>query len=198
MKLQPKNIARLQILNYIISFCTVKCFGPYDGKISFSMSDEKNSFHGGFGSDTPDTPIGSLIMLQAAPTSKYYLGWLKEIRFNGWKEYLVESIEDGDLCWWSNVGVWNLPLETSNKYPEWKWTDKQFGFKKRWINACKSSTEFYQIKPMMPIFTDNGGVILRTREKWSATDTFKSEKTFDNWKKVTRKEMLEFFDSKSK
>lgn len=124
-----RNISRIKILNHVIQFCTIKCFGDN----SFSMGMKCNSFHGTY-LDKQEPPIGSLCILQSAPTTKYYLGWLKEIkpadsRFS--VQYLLESIEDGDLCWWSNVGIFHMPLETTNKYPEWHWTDKQWEFKER-------------------------------------------------------------------
>ena len=202
-----KNQARIEILNYIITFCTVKCFGKSetvnldsDQKVNekylYSLGNEEWSFHGDhFGNQDP--PIGSLVMLQAAPFTKYYLGWLKEIDHNNnsfFTKYLIESIEDGDTCWWENVSVWYLPLETSNKHPNWKWTDKQFQFAKKW-NNCYKKVKDYQTKPIQPKFTDDGGVILGTREKLDMPPDYKPTKKFDNWKKVTTKEMLEFYNS---
>jgi hypothetical protein len=194
---ESRNLARIEILNYVIAFCTVKCFGQKEDRYSYSLGSSDSSFHGGYGlREYP--PIDSLVMLQSAPVTKYYLGWLKEINPSSDSfstKYLIESIEDGELCWWENVGVWYLPLETSNKYPEWKWTDRQFAFKKRWFDTCYKKGKAFQTKPYLPIFMDDGSVILGTRERWNIPSDYKPTKKFDNWKKVTINDMLEFYKS---
>ncbi|MFH6944586.1 hypothetical protein [Flavobacterium sp. FlaQc-50] len=186
---ETRNQARIEILNFIIQFCTVKCFGPN----SFSFGEEKTSFHGSH-FNKQDPPIGSLCMLQSAPTSVYYLGWLRDIKASESRfstQFLIESIEDGTRCWWSNVGIWHLPLEQTDKFPEWQWTDKQFAFKKKWHNCFKRRSA-YGLRSLNPVFNEDGSVTLMIRKMWS-NDIFK-EKTFESWKKVLSKQLLEFYD----
>jgi hypothetical protein len=135
-------------------------------------------------------------MLQSAPTSKFYLGWLKEIRPSDNRfstEYLLESIEDGDLCWWSNVGIFNLPLTLTDTFPNWKWTDKQWQFDDKWFNACYKRRHCYELRPRPAKFNEDGSVILMLRRVFS--DEIIAEKKFDNWRKVLVKDFLEFYDS---
>lgn len=185
-----KNAARIEILNYIICNCTMKHFGDRQ----FSLGDIENSFQGShFNPKTP--PIGALCMLSAAPNTKWYLAWLKDVKEESNRsltKYLLESIEDGGECWWENVMIWHLPLETSNKHPQWKWTDEQFKLKNTWFHLCFKKRRADWLKPMMPIFQDNGTVVLRLRQKW--TEGFFAEKEFESIKKVTQKSMLEFYD----
>lgn len=49
---------------------------------------------------------------------------------------------------------------------------------------------------MFPEFNEDGSVVLKFRKMWS-NDIF-TESKFDNWKKVTVKEMLEFYDYSAK
>lgn len=192
MKTELRNTARIEILNYITVFCTRKYFGEN----SFSMNDKEHSFVGDHFGNQSTIPIGSLVSLQSAPFSKYYLSWLKEVKIEDSRfrrQFLLESIEDGSLCWWSNVSIFGLPKETTDKFPEWKWTDKQFAFKKRWFNACYKKRDAYITLPMFPIFADDGSVILKTRERYHMSD-YSPEQKFDDWKKVTVKDMLDFYD----
>jgi hypothetical protein len=202
MKQESKSLARLNILNHIVTFFTMKYFGGN----TYSIGMKEHTFYTcshNLSSNSNEIkeypPIGSLCMISAAPTSIYYLSWLKDIKIGSSgcfdTEYLLESIEDGNKsCWWSNVGIYYIPLETINKYPEWKWNDKQYQFKDRWYR-CKKRRDEYQVLPYVPIFNDDDlSVVLRTRIKWSDINNSFTEKTFDNYKKVSLKDMLEFYD----
>lgn len=192
-KIETRNQARIEILNYIMQFCIVKCFGPN----SFSFGQEETSFHGSH-FDKKDPPIGSLCILQSAPTSIYYLGWLREIKphqSSFCTQFLIESIEDGSRCWWSNVGIWHLPLETTNKFADWQWTDKQFEFQKRWY-TCFRRSYIYNFRSMKPAFNEDGSVTVRIRKMWGSEVS--AEKTFSNWKKVLSRDLKEFITENTK
>ncbi len=79
--------ARLSILNEVLSFPAIH------GKDWIS--------------DWNEIPReGDLVALNCAPATKWYLSWVHEYDpGDGWPKYLLESIEDGELCWWSNVGI---------------------------------------------------------------------------------------------
>lgn len=189
-KQETRNRARIEILNYVVEMCTMKYFGEN----SFSLGRTEHSFHGShFGEQKP--PIGALCSLQSAPVSKYYLSWIREIKEGDSRfdtQYLLESVEDGSLCWWSNVSIWWLPLETTNRFEQWQWTDKQWELWDKWQRACKKR-DAYIVLPVMPEFTEDGGVILRTRTRFGL-DESRPERKFDNWNKLTQKQMLEFYD----
>lgn len=66
----------------------------------------------------------------AAPTTKWYLSWVVDVKEEAGKytKCLLKSTEDGSLAWWENVGYYNIPLELSDKFPSWKYNDEQFSF----------------------------------------------------------------------
>lgn len=193
---KAKNIARQEILNYVITFCTKQNYG--DGYSH--LPDKEHSFYSTSSDGQRKIPIGSLVRLMAAPFSKYYLSWLREIDYNdgGYStKWLLESIEDGSLCWWENVQIWALAKEATDKFPSWQWTDQQFQFKNRWINACHKKRDAYITLPCFPEFTEDNGVTLRLRTRFGLSDD-NPEIRFDNWKKVKTSEMLEFYDANKK
>lgn len=186
-EITPKNKARLEILNYIICFSTYKSY--QSGMNSFPLGKEQ-TFIGNLG-EVP--PVGSLCRLTSAPFSKYYLAWMVDYRkTNGWDEYLLESIEDGSLCWWSNVGIDYYHPETVKNFPQWRWTDKQFEFHDKWKRACKRR-DAYIVLPAMSEFTGEFGVTLNTRIRYGLS-TESQSKTFPDYRKVKVKDMLEFYD----
>ncbi len=190
MKPETFNRSRIEILNYIICFSTCTMYG----KGAFSFQDEKHAFISSLLSYSQIFPIGSLIKLSSAPFSKFYLSWLVEIkdgnnRFD--QRFLLKSIEDGSLCWWSNVSISAYSEETLKNFPQWRWNDEQWAFKDRWFRACKGA---FGTLPKFPEFLDNGGVILSTRKRWDG-GVSKTQKTFPSWKKLKSKEMSEYFKS---
>ena len=188
------NRARIEILNYILNFSTAKYFG--EKKIGFdnSLHNVQSAWRGGF-SDAK-APIGSLCMLSSAPFTKYYLSWLIEYKEEGYGgSWLMKSIEDHSLCWWTNVSVYFFPPETTQRFPLWKWSDRQFDFYERWKRAQKRVGDYWT-KGKLPVFNEDGSVVLGTREHIFMTvgqgDGYCPEKKFPDWKKVKFSEMVEF------
>lgn len=183
---QVKNRARLEILNYIICFSTLRNYGSGIYNTSFGV---EKAFVGGLG-EMP--PIGSLCRLSAAPFSKYYLAWLIDYKEEGYGgNYLLESIEDGSLCWWSNVGIDYYHPTTVASFPQWRWTDKQFEFNDRWHRTCKRM-DAYIVLPSNVSFGDDYKATLSTRIRYGLSNE-RSEKTFEDWRKVKVSDMKEFY-----
>lgn len=184
MKHETFSRARLEILNYVITFCTNTL---YDGKY-FPPFSEGSGFESVNIGGAP--PIGSLVRLMAAPTTKWYLSWVVDVKEEAGKytKCLLKSIEDGSLSWWENVGYYNIPLELSDKFPSWKYNDEQFSFWDKWNKANKWENT-YVLRPMRPIF-ESEKVTLELR-KIHSNDIIGS-KTFPFWKKLTIREMREF------
>lgn len=190
MKYESKTRAKLEILNYIISFSIHKSYG---NKIYSTPLSEEQTFIGGL-DQVP--PIGSLCRLTCCPFTKYYLSWLVETRKGGMgTEYLLESIEDGSLCWWGNVAIDYYHPSTVSKFPQWRWSDSQFEFYDRWKRACKRR-DAYMVLPVIPDFEKDGSVTLSTRIRYGGLgDSFAPvSRSFPDWKKVKVKDMLDYYD----
>lgn len=179
-KVDTREKARIEILNHVIQLFTKVWYGDNRGIV---MADQ--SFH--HCDNKP--PIGSIVKLFCAPDTKWYLSWVRDKKG---EQYLLESIEDGEKCWWSNVGYFYIPLETIDRFPTWKFTDRQHLFKDKWFRACKRCYE-YTKAPMLPKFLDNGNVILPVRQKF--IDKGVIEKEFKNWKSLKSMDMQAFFKS---
>jgi len=178
------NRARIEILNYVVAFCTTTI---YDGK-NFPSFNEGNGFASCGIRETP--PIGSLVRMMAAPFTKWYLSWVMEVKKeeSGYHKYLLRSIDDGCLSWWENIGLFYMPLEHSDKFPQWKYSDKQYEFWDRWKEASKQE-DVYILAALRPTFNESS-VTLELRKKHS--DDIVGSKTFPDWKKLTIKEMRAF------
>jgi len=183
---KPKTISRIHILNYITMFSLGRDTGAPDGYAGLKESRFIELNHNPIN-------LNCLVALTSAPISKWYLSWLRDIKINkhSYRSYLLESIEDGDLCWWSNVSLWEYP--PAEKHPEWQWTDEQHKFNSRWLSVKKKEKEYTLKIPMQVIFDENDAV-LSVREKF---DEFRKVKQryFINWKKVKLKDMIEWFSS---
>jgi hypothetical protein len=190
MKPDTRNRARLEILNYITNFCLTHVWGEGVGR--------RGSLHG-FVSDIRDEEppqVGDLVTLQSAPTTKWYLSWLREIDTGDSSfttRYLLESIEDGDLCWWANVGIDHLEREEVREHASWRWTDRQFAFKDRWWKVCFQDRDAYITLPIYPVFGDDYSVTLGTRTR-HGFDDHAPRKTFPDWRKLTKAQMAAFYD----
>jgi len=152
-RMKPKNKARIRILSDVLSFPTL-------GNLWTGEWQSQKAI------------VGDLVALQSAPPSKYYLSWLREIDENdGWPRYLLESIEDGSLAWWSNVGLSFYDRERS-KSVFWHWDDEQYAFNARWMRIFRRA---YMLVACIPKFEDKS-VTLSIRIRW--TDMIIKSKTF--------------------
>lgn len=167
-----KNIARINILSWLLAYPAI---------------DEE--FWEGYGTKPQ---AGDLVSLKSAPASKWYLSWVHEIDpNNGWPKYLLESIEDGSLCWWNNVGLNIYSRKEIRDKPHWKWNDAQYKFNSRWMRICKKN-DAYIVLPCWAVFNPTGSVTLDVRIRFTL-DGYRNPKTFPNWKKVTIKEMEAYY-----
>lgn len=185
------NKSRIAILSYILNMATKHYYGTeHQARV-----DAKEGFHGGYSADGPP-PVGSLCVLMAAPDTKWYMSWLEEVKLadHGWHNYLLRSIDDGSLCWWNNIALkWYPNAET---FPTWRWTDRQFEFKDKWIRATKKENDYFTI-PNLPVFHPDGSVTISTRRHIFTTalgdEGYSPSKTFPSWKKVKSAEMVDFY-----
>lgn len=173
---KAKSRARIAILGEIMQFPSV------------------NKWVGCWMDNTPQ--VGDLVAMNCVANTKYYLSWVREIDPNdGWVKYLLESIDDGDLCWWSNVGISYYDREILASRPQWKWSDEQFIFSDRWNRVCRKN-DAYIVLPCQAVFTEDGGVTLDVRIRFGLHE-YHNPVTFPNWKKVTMKMMDEYYKKSS-
>ena len=168
-----KDNARISILSELMAFPTINqkdWLGSFDGKAQ----------------------VGDLVSLCSAPASKWYLSWVREIKpAKHDTGYLLESIDDGELCWWSNVGLNVYDRERVKERPSWRWDDAQFAFSTRWRKVCKKYGA-YIVLPCSPEFGDGNSVTLDVRIRHNFND-YSNPRTFPNWKKLTMKAMGEYY-----
>lgn len=170
-----KNRARISILSELLSFPTIN----------------QKDWNKGASLD-PEVKTGDLVSLCSAPSTQWYLSWFIESRIkNGFTEYLLESIEDGELCWWTNVGLNVYDRERVDDRPSWKWNDKQFAFNDRWMKVCKRNGA-YIVLPVTPKFNEDDSVELNVRVRFGFSD-YTNPVTFPNWKKLTMKMMDKYY-----
>lgn len=163
-----QNNARLSILNEVLSLPTIR------GKDWTSTPFNRNILM-----------VGDLVAMSNAPASKWYLSWLREIQpNNGWPKYLLESIDDGSLCWWGNIGLDFYNRERVKENPQWRWNDRQFLFARRWYRVCKK-IDGWEIRACQPKFNTDGSVELNVRTHRLFDDKFTNPRSFSNWNKVT-------------
>jgi len=139
--------------------------------------------------------VGDLVSLCSAPPSKWYLSWVMEIEVadsSFCTRYLLKSIDDGSLCWWSNVAFNIYSRKKVLENQTWKWNDKQFAFKKRWMKVCYKQNDAYIVLPIHPIFGEDDTVTLGVRVRHQF-NKYTSKKTFPNWKKCTMKMMDKYY-----
>lgn len=186
-----KNRGRLEILNYIITFCTKDSWNK-----SLSTLDLEHTF-----TSNRMPPVGALVKLTSAPPTKWYLGWYVAYipaTKDHWEQHLIESIDDGTLCRWHNVGLSQLPIETVNKYPSWRWTDQQFTFNDKVIKAHRHSENNYVFR-IWPNFGENKVEIPLRKRHLGAP--YKEEEvvhtitlTDKEWKKISIKALTELLN----
>jgi len=177
-EIMSKSHARILILSELLSFPTIN---------------QKDWDSGLFN----EAKTGDLVSLSAAPSTKWYLSWVREVdKDNGDPRYLLESIDDGELCWWSNVSLNIYSRERVKDRPMWQWDDKQSDFFKRWLKVGKRN-DAYIVLPDLPVFGENNKVTLNVRIRFKLS-AFSNPKTFDNWKKLTMREMGYYYQESEK
>ncbi len=139
--------------------------------------------------------VGDLVRLSAAPASKWQIGWLVAIDDTNphYRRWLIESLEDGETCWWLNVGV--DYLERDSVGPQWRWTDRQWQFQRRWFRVCYHDCDAHIAVPLYPVFPGFGEgfeVTLGLRTKFGLDD-YRPTRTFPDWRKVTRAMMAQCY-----
>lgn len=171
------NRSRIMIVEFVIQTCSrmysdgylIPVCGANRGFICNYLNDVK-------------IPIGSLCMLSAAPSSKYYLSW-----YLGEKdgEHYLQSIDDHTVARASNVVINPLPLEMTENSPQFHYSDRQFSFQDRWRKAVTRKSCW--LVPMYSIFNDENDMItLRLRLKFH-DEVF--EYTLPSWRKVSNEEL---------
>lgn len=188
----PKTRSRQHILHYVLSFCMTRIYGRDDAESEYP---HRHGGSCGFVEEYGETPAqaGDLVRISAASVSKWTLSWLVDRREpspGNW-EYLLESIEDGELCWWSNVGISFLHRRALN--PSWRWTDRQWAFRDRWIHVCYREKGAYIVRPLDPVFGGGFTVTLGTRTSHGFDDIC-PERVFPDWRKVTKAMMAQVYD----
>jgi len=181
-----KHIARQRIMSYILQFCITHVWPG---------SQHSPSLHGFVSSgydSTGEVQIGDLVILSSAPATKWTIGWVRDIELKASRydtRYLIESLEDGELCWWCNAGLSFLQRDELVKHPEWRWTDRQFAFNRRWLRQGDG-----YIMPMYAEFSEDGHVTLSIRTKWELIEEdIRPKITLLNWKKVTVAKLRETY-----
>lgn len=182
----PKTRARIEILSHVAQFCLMQDIG---GSVYRGLE-----CHRWKANRLP--AVGSLVAVQCARPSNWYLSWVVEIiNYPGTEDkgYLLESIEDGWLCEWTNVSLLEYNPADLLSFPHWRWSDKQYKLNDRWMDACYKKRGAYLKLPIRAEFTADGGVTLGLRTRMGL-NTRRPTRTFEQWPKVTVKMMLEFYD----
>lgn len=175
--------ARLSIMNFVLSFCIT--YESSDGRLSPSIHGFRSTW------SNIKAEVGDLVILQSCGPNKWQIGWLVEITTLPHDiMYTVESLDDGSLCNWTNVGISYLNREIVAENPRWRWTDRQFAFASRWSKTCRHQENGQTY--IEPKFQPDGSVMLRTRTRWSNPSEI-TERSFPDWKKVTKAIMAECY-----
>jgi len=182
-----KYRAKIEILNYIVSVCTNTFTEDYGKHVNIPK--KENGFISSL-FNRSEIPLNTLVKLNCVREStEYYLGWLREIKDDG--VFLIESIENGKLCNWSNVGIEYMPVESIQSH--WIWNDKQFDIKDKWMRACYKSRDCHLLRPLYPEFSqEDNSFTLSLRVMFS--DDVVATKKFNDYKKVLVRDMLNFYD----
>ncbi len=186
---KPKTISRLLILHDVTSS-------------ALGLKLDGGSDYVGYRYFRPVTvpAVGSLVALSAVMRpSKWYLSWVVEVQ-QGATEFdtraLLESIEDGELCWWSNVqflqmygqrvtdtfGEYNVGLDR----PQWRWTDRQHQLNSRFARMVHKDTIH---RPNQITFE---GLQVTCEIRKSFQDELAASRTFADWRKVTQMDLVAY------
>lgn len=179
--------SRSLILDHVISVATCNYYGDnYSPKVNKDWSFRS----------TQTSPIGSLVSVGFIRQTGWYLAWVLDQKPDGAfgsQQYLLESVENGQHVWWSNISLRQYSPDTVKEHPEWRWTDKQHELNDRWQRVCYRKCRAYIVLPVNATFGDGFSVTLATRIRFGLAPPPKP-KTFDNWRKVTASMMQEYFN----
>lgn len=182
---ETRHQARQAIMHYVLSFCTTRAWPDRKTPGLHGFTPE----HGGH-----RALVGDLVLLESVGGwTKWNIGWLREINPNdGYPIHVIESLEDGELCNWSNVGLAFLPREELASHPSWQWNDRQHAFRDRWNRICFASKDAYIVKPLPPVFGQGYTVTLGTRTA-HGFDDIRPTRSFPDWRKVTKAMMAQCY-----
>jgi len=179
-----RNRARTLIMSDILSFYITHNWEP-DKEYGSNSPSLKGFVPTGYGADSHHALPGDLVILESAPPSKWSIGWLRTIeRFpEGSYRYLIESLEDGELCWWSNVGLSFMPRRDLRE--RYYWTDRQFDFQKRWHRTANKHGK--TAMRVLDCEFKGDEVTLRMRVRWANGEEEMAgyRRTFPDYRKVT-------------
>jgi hypothetical protein len=133
---------------------------------------------------------GDLVLLTSAHADKWRLSWLVEMLPN--EIYRCESLIDGELADWSNVGISYFHRPTVEQHPNWKWTDAQHEFSDRWFEAARKCDE-YMWRPCLPDFQEDGSVVVGVRMRHGMGDSPRPTITLHRWKALTERMLINRF-----
>ncbi len=186
--------AYAEILDYVLGFCMTHIYEDSEGEYPRTTGGLKGFVSCGMLSNRSPR-IGDLIRLNAIRNDfKWRLSWLVETRPAkgcGDTEYLLQSIVDGQLCWWSNVGIDYFHRQTLAQNPSWRWSDEQHAFCDRWFKAC-ARHDPYHYRPVAPDFSSDGSATIGTRSRFDF-DGHRATRGVPNWRKITLKAMADLY-----
>ncbi|WP_156892476.1 hypothetical protein [Salaquimonas pukyongi] len=185
-KVFQKARARDEILDFVLQNC-----------LAHRLGDERPSGYGPafnpIGFLGKMAQAGDLILVSGIPQHGWSLCWLHRISSDQPENrYLCESVETGEMSWWSNVGIEYLDRDVVESHPQWRWTDQQFAFNDRWQRACGEPADWRGLKPLMPVFEAGFSVALALQAATGWREE-RQERRFEDYRKVTKTEMRSFF-----
>lgn len=169
LKEDTYNKARYSILEELLSFPSIR---PKD-----------------WDTDTNDVREGDLVSINCGTSNQWYLSWVRKVNTN--HSYLLQSLETGELCNWSNIGLNVYNRERIAERPTWKWTDRQFKFYHMWNRSCRREGA-YMLLPRLPKFEEGYKVTLDVRVRFAITE-FSYPKTFDDWYKIKSRDLRAYY-----
>lgn len=175
-----RSRAKQQILHHVLTFCLTRRFGGGShtpGITAFVSDDIVNS----------GARPGDLVVLQSAPSSKWTIGWLRGTERDpaDGSRHLIESLDDGELCWWSNVGIVYLDREVVATHPEWRWTDPQWALADRWKETVGRKGDPL-IRYTHPEYGEGNSVRIGTYVS-HVDQPIIEMRDFPDWRRITKK-----------
>jgi hypothetical protein len=180
---KPLTYARASkaILDYILQFAISRINGDSTTEYPRTSGSSTGFVTTGYGGAAAQ--IGDLVLLTSANAGKWRLSWLDAVDSAN-EVYTCRSIEDQELCDWSNVGLSYFHRKTLDQHQEWKWSDQQFEFNDKWRKACFKWNDAYRYLPCQPEFSPHGTVTIGVRQRHGIT-THVAKRDITNWQKVT-------------